>query len=531
MAVDDRTHRGGAVLWYLRKHAPMPVTYAEVEDAKGGTDANPKEQPSERQPKRPPGAAGPRRKLAPQRDFLHRTLCAIGADLDESKQEAEKGTPVLAVDERQSTTAHREYLRKRFVKYNDEECARLKAQVKAKEAEIAALSQKVEELRRFVENTRIACKQRLAAGNSRSGTNDPPEQDRASELPAPPVRTAQFNMGSAVLSAMVRTRHQFLDLSGNQVFDADTRASGGNVRSALKAKDAVEELQERIKQQKEVEQQMHAQVFELAKQLKQQTIQRKAQEAGLFSKNAEILQLRARTLQTEARVTRLANELRRIYRQVPTIMQQRLDQTSPKRAENMASEFAFLQEGNKQEHLKFLSCDDLVAEVGNVNNGIKTMEKKKVQADKVLQQGAGVAKAVADKMHIVHVALASLCEAWTKLHETADDMGQTGQQSPRPSVGPLLSHGQAGLSMTTIGTHQGLLGETVEVQAVLKDAMLATSIIQAIVDEECGTSGREAPDRSLLATPDLLHVGPSRHRKFHRGPRAVQHSASNSTRN
>merc|ERR1719454_350292 len=78
--MQDRTHKGGAVLWFLRKHAPMPLPYAgflrDDEPADVSTKATTQESGGAT------GSVSAKSARGPQRNFLHGTLQVIGTELD-----------------------------------------------------------------------------------------------------------------------------------------------------------------------------------------------------------------------------------------------------------------------------------------------------------------------------------------------------------------------------------------------------------------------------------------------------------------
>jgi len=142
-------------------------------------------------------------------------------------------------------------------------------------------------------------------------------------------------------------------MAGSAVWDADSPIAKS------KTVDAVEELHQNLVRAMEEDQAMRAQVEDHMRHLDQQTIRRKSAEAGLFNTNADILRLRAQALQQEARVTRLANELRRVYKHLPRVVDQRLAQSSDARDKMMHQELAHLRETHRQEHFKFMDCHQI----------------------------------------------------------------------------------------------------------------------------------------------------------------------------
>merc|ERR1712023_409846 len=118
------------------------------------------------------------------------------------------------------------------------------------------------------------------------------------------------------LSSIARTKKRLKTVAGLSVWDADDTPR--NARENI-----VEEWQETIMRQSELAQTMRVHVDEQIKNLQQQTIHRKAQESALFCSQAKALKIRAQAQSSEARVQRLANELKRVYHSLPETIQKK----------------------------------------------------------------------------------------------------------------------------------------------------------------------------------------------------------------
>lgn len=176
-----------------------------------------------------------------------------------------------------------------------------------------------------------------------------------------------------------------------------------------------EDIQQQLSQQWEAEQAMYASVEDQIRALHKQTIQRRANEAGLFSKNAEILALRAQALRTEGRVTRLANDLRRVYRQVPQVVQQKLSQSAEKFSEQSKKELQLLSTEHRMEHLKWMGALDLSQRIDVTEAEIQDVTSSIAGARRILENGNELAHQIGKKMHHLEAVLLGFEEVWTRV--------------------------------------------------------------------------------------------------------------------
>jgi len=498
--MQDRTHRGGAVLWFMRKHCPPPAPFSSLSQLLPGDSQISAEHVSTDQtlshgasidakssadsPAVPSHSA--RRPAAPQRHFLHRTLLAIGTELDESvgprSDHAGVSCSAQAYD-------HRVALRSRFAEFTDAECAELTRAVAAREAEVASLTRQVQQMENQVAATRAAVERRAV----RLRNSISPRQGSAP------------NGGSSLTSAhaVLRSMRTFKITAGTEIFDVESRDSSAVVNQKAKesAKDATDEFQQNILRQNEIAQNMRAQVDEQVRVLEQQTIHRKAAEAALFCTPAETLHLRARTQKAEARVMRLAVELRRVYEKLPQTIQWQLEGSFAKISRAQKSqELDNLKSEHRHEHFKFMDVDALQEEAKSCDRRIAETSESARVAEDTLWRGRELAESMAHQATLAKEAISSLAEVWTKIGAQAaaaagDEFDFPHQVSNTSSVGS----GLAAVGRATVGSVP-----TADAQATLQQAKLAiTTIVEllALLQQTGGTSATDGPRVTEGAAP------------------------------
>lgn len=401
----SRTHKGGAVRWFLRKHAPPLPEKLE------GAAPGPREEeqrlgpPSARPPEGRPGSSGggerqrpggarpatARPQARPQAQFLHRALLAIGAELEESRGQSWPGLDLG----KPRSARHREELRRRYAEHSDAEFEELRRQVASREAAVGALRKQVEQLERMLQAARLAAERR--AGRK-------PELDRSNTESEAMLFSTFGNLNAPL-----------------RVFDADRLRSSVLQRGIIHG--TMDEVQQQISHQWEAEQAMRASVEEQVRAFQKQTVQRKANEAGLFGRHAEILKLRVESLRTEGRVTRLANELRRVYQQLPQVVQQKLSQSVLGHAQQVQKEFVRINGEHHTEHFKWMSVEELNHHIEISVGGMEEMMRTTAQAEQVLADGEMLAGRTVDRISDVQAALASLVDSWAKLAQDPSGSG------------------------------------------------------------------------------------------------------------
>lgn len=443
--LQDRTHKGGAVLWFLRKHAPMPAGQnAEIENdslalsnvmrsvaaaagasaamrqsshAKGFMALNEMGLDRHLDEHRLPDAFVAKARTAarkdrmarrpppPQARFLHQALVSIGTEIDEVRRAAP--TPSVAAHtvitgsaaDGAMSSRCRADLRRSYAAHADSECAKLRMLVAQRDAEVETLRKQVEQLHRAVSASRIAAarrKKRLdEAANSKSGGGGP-----------------ALLTQSLGVTQLMKLKNQFMRASAAVVYDADSMRA-----SYHQTKDSAfeENLRQKIDQHWEEETTMRSGLEEHGRHLQQQTIHRKATEAALFGKKMDILELRAKTLKAESRVTRLANDLRRVYQQLPDVVHQKLEQSTSQRSELKEHELGGLHETYHSLHLKWLSSEELRRQREEFCSDEVAVSTRTATATQLLQSSNSMSETLVTTADGIDKALSHLDEAWNKL--------------------------------------------------------------------------------------------------------------------
>jgi hypothetical protein len=307
-----------------------------------------------------------------QRKFLHGALQVIGTELDNQPDALADGfgyTPHpqgSRIDHQAAAWEVREQLRKRYAKHTDSEIDQLEAAVQAKEQEVVSLRKQVDQMERYLAATNAAAARRvhrLQAGNK--NTNEKEAKGSA-----------------AVASAVKKTQNRFLSSAMINNWDADD----GVARSTRE--NVIEEWQHEIMRQGEKAQSMRAHVDEQVKLHQQQTVQRKAKEAALFASQTQTLKLRHQTHAMEARVQRLANELKRVYNTLPDMIQVKLSTDgNDMRKQHKEFELRALRVEHHGEFFKFLDPVKIQEETESCQNRIAEIEEHTVLAQEVLERG------------------------------------------------------------------------------------------------------------------------------------------------
>jgi len=407
--MQDRTHKGGAVLWFLRKHAPMPLPYADfLTDDDSLVTAAKNSPPKETSDAAAAGKGSVQRKsAAPQRDFLHDTLKAIGTELDLQHDVDDDGFGRIPhpqgsrVDSQSVAWNVRQSLRRKYDKHTESELAHLEAAVQAKEHEVASLRKQVEQMERYLAATQAAAARRSHRIQTRT------------EAPGSPIASTNSKVSPGGLAnQLVKTKNLFLSAVGAKVWEADDGIHRSN------RENVIEEWQHSIVRQSEISTTMRQHVDEQAKVLQQQTVQRKAQEAALFTSHSISLRLRAQVHQTEARVQRLANELKRVYKTLPETIQKKLESEGKvARKHHMELDFEDLKFQHRPEFFKYMECDGVQSESEACLKRIAEVEEQIVVADRVLAKGRWFAEASIQHARTAQTAIAALHDRFERFTE------------------------------------------------------------------------------------------------------------------
>jgi len=401
--------KSGAVLWFLHRHAPMPNTIAGqqvygADEALGAMPALPS-------PSKTPSEASRRSISSPkgiQRDFLHRAVVAIGAEIDEGKRCDESAFQPF--DAKPLSVRQRDRLRQGYAAHADAECEKLQDAVEKKEKEVEKLRRKVKDMQRTLEQTKAAAERRKRRLQSEGGGI-----------------AGLVNMLDG--SKQSQTKGPLESMYNSEV---DSSLFGLSEENSLKAAEAARrkeqermaEMQQNMGIYVQEENALWSKVEDVRKQVSSQTLCRKAAEAALCIKQSEIIQLRSRTHVAEARSHRLTLELKRVYSSLPKVVQQRLEQSVDARAALEEQQLADLKTVNRRELFKFkdntaledllVSCNDDIDEV---------LKRKKRVAESVASGESGLQLTL--HMHRVEVALNCLLEVWKKLDVEGKDEAST----------------------------------------------------------------------------------------------------------
>lgn len=398
-------------MWFLRKHAPMPVAYAGFM----GDDETPSpvkkassHSPDSMRADDAGGTSARGRGLPePQRKFLHGALHVIGAELDNQPDAIADGfgrTPHpqgSRVDHQTACWHVRENLRKRYAAHTDSELDELEAAVKAKEQEVVALRKQVEQMERFLAATNAAAARRVHRLKH-------PNEDRNKE-----------KASSSVASIIVKTQKRFLSAAGANAWETDD----GVPRSTKE--NVIEEWQSEMLRQAEKAQSMRAHVDEQIKLLQQQTVQRKAQEAALFASHSTALRLRAQTHQMEARVQRLANELKRVYQTLPETIQLKLcTEGAVTRSHHKETELRALAVEHHSEFFKYMDPGKIREEAESAESRIADIEEQTILAHQVIERGKWFAESGVQHAKSATAAMNALHDRYSRFEAAGHPAGQ-----------------------------------------------------------------------------------------------------------
>jgi hypothetical protein len=305
----------------------------------------------------------------------------------------------------------RQSLRTRYAAHTVSELDQLEAAVEAKECEVAALKKQVEQMTRFLAATRTAA------------TNRRMREARGDSDAAKPV------MPTGLAKTLAKTKKKFLSSAGAEVWDVH---EGGPV--CPKGENVIEEWQHNVIAQSEMAQRMRAHVDEQKKALETQTSHRKAQETALFSSQVASLKLRAEAQQAEARVQRLANELKRVYQAVPDTIKQKIGPAiSETREDKKETEIKALRIEHHTEFFKFMECDKIHHESEICQKKLTENDQDITLARQVLNRGRYFADSSVQHTQAAQMALDALHDRWARFVAAGyaageltvkDDLGQ-----------------------------------------------------------------------------------------------------------
>lgn len=487
----NSTQKGGAVLWYLRKHTPMQrqmTSSSDAEEEEGrwrnqeypqtgafgvatqaGTSqagalhavadralklaaeadaaavaADPTHGSSGRgstaidsdvHRKQQAVGIGPSR---PQQEFLHHTLAAIGADLDEEDGRPRgPGTQAMSALQRQQ-------LRQLYSKHVDTKREQLHAAVTAREKEVATLKKQVQQL----EQNLVAARA-VSAHDTTMRLPVASPSDRNQALGRKKHRTQRKGSGSNSGEPPETTRHNWR-LDGDKIYTND--------------------LEESLALQSETGNAVRAELDDKMRRLHSQTIQRKSAEVMLFSLHAQVLRSRAEALRLEGRVSRLADEQRNIYERMPQAMDQQLQRRTAKvRAEHKAQKLVTIKAEHWPELLKLKDLETLAQETKTLEKQISLMEEQRAKADEVLAKGHDPIEASEDHLRRMALAFSAMQRSWAVWTEAR--LGAASQKTNSVRDGMM----EAAVKLTDLQDLMALMGESEEVSMELDDPRHSTA--------------------------------------------------------
>jgi len=493
--MDDRTNKGGAVLWFLRKHAPMPAqddgrTFRDISIlARSRPRASSCQTGSESKQLTArsdavatttggPSAHSASSSMGPQRRFLHQTVLAIGSEVDERRlanMDFDRPSGIRAPVE---AICQRDKLRRGYAAHCDLERERLEKMVKEREAEVQALTNKAEQMERWVAATRHASKRRSTRMRSQSTSN-----------PLGSSALAASGDGSRKASVLSSAA------SGNAGAASTAVAEQGPQGLGTKgAHSVMEEWQGTINQQSELIESLRLQVENEVQILDKRMIHRKSVEAALFAGQAEILNLRARTRQSETRVITLANELRKVYKNMPDVIQQRLtDMFKDSKEARTKFEVEELERQYREQHFKFMDKEALQRECKEYDRHIAGMDHIAEECVQMLERCSDSADTMLSQIAYAQGARAALQIAWVRLAGNPPSEEKQEQERLRSSTSS-VGENAAPWSLATQAD-----------QALQQAALTAVSIEELLhslghlADGDGGTMGGAAAPRATVA--------------------------------
>lgn len=413
--MQGRLQSGGAVLWFLRKHAPMPTPFSSLTPMESfGGAIDEVAQPQADVPPRPNTSMGFVLDN-PQQQFLHSAVKCIGTELEEMHPSA---APLIRV-RGGVTNAHknRQALKYAFAKHSESECDRLRHKVSLKEAEVRDLRTKMQQMERWVQATKHATQKRNARARAaeRSSSKSKPVRTHGSHASSSNPRSS-----SAASDGMVQKtqseKPQRKDTE-DSIRD-DVSGTGEDAKESPVKK--VEEWQGTIARQNEVVKGLKAKIQEAQEQLNRLIVRRKSMETGLFVSESEVLKQRELAKKAEERATQLANELKRVYQDLPKVMEKRISVVSNTSSlEIKKKQLERLIRDNREEHFKFLDNTALALENEGIENRIVHLSTFVEKVEEFMQSNRDVAKSLEKRAQEARDSMGFLQQVWTKMVKRA----------------------------------------------------------------------------------------------------------------
>eukprot|EP00929_Paragymnodinium_shiwhaense_P038602 TRINITY_DN20385_c0_g1_i1.p1 TRINITY_DN20385_c0_g1~~TRINITY_DN20385_c0_g1_i1.p1 ORF type:complete len:640 (-),score=167.40 TRINITY_DN20385_c0_g1_i1:211-2130(-) len=375
--------------------------------------------------------------IGPHRQFLHQALLSIGAEVDEatvvplpgSFSARTPGATPVSVDRRVQ-------LRDDFAEYTDNEYAKLMKQVEEKERQISLLRAREKQLKRQLDNTRVATIRRnhrlkLAPplSPSRNDSQDPslagahsakPQffNNSSSSSAAPSASAAREGGGSRVVGFASDESQQLA--SGQDSPSAASRAQvtkrqgATNIFEAPSSKDDPdnEEYLTLMLTQVEVEANLKQVYEDTCKAYKNMIVSRRIIEATLLGTHAQVLQLRSRVMKNEARTTLLANELRKVLQSMPEVIERTLTRIKEARETQRGKDVEQLKKKYEEESYKFLDQELLVEKRTVVAEDVELVQEACDQAKSIVTETRAESKHLLKLAEEMDEALYAIRDAW-----------------------------------------------------------------------------------------------------------------------
>jgi len=445
------TQKGGAVLWYLRKHTPMqaqPSNDAEEEEEQTQASTHgassqvgilhdvPAHVATAQHGATLHNVVGGKQHafgtspLRPQQEFLHRTLAAIGAELDEvDAQPRGLGTQPISALQRQQ-------LRQLYVKHVDTKQEQLQMAVTAREKEVAALKMQVQQLER-----KLVAIRSMPDDDANMTRQVASPNDRNQTLGHKKHRRQRRLSGSAAgePSDQETTHSRYNSrIDGDKIYTNDLEAS--------------------LTLQTEEERTVKAELDAKMQRLRSQTTQRKSAEVTLFSLHAQVLRSRTEALRLEGRVSRLADEHRSVYKRMPQAIDQQLHQIPTEvRADHKTQKLVAITAEHWPELLKLKDLETLAKETKTLEKQISLLEAQRTKALEGLAAGHDPDEASDDHLKRMKEALTSMQRSWGVWTEVLLDVSSQKSNPARDGMN------QAAVKLTDLGELMALTRETEEV--------------------------------------------------------------------
>jgi len=200
--------------------------------------------------------------------------------------------------------------------------------------------------------------------------------------------------------------------------DLDEERGGEDNKESLVKR--AEEWQHAIARQSDVVKVLKSKIVDAESLLNRSTVQKKSIEMSLFLAESEILKLRANTKTSEDRATELANELKRVYCDLPKVMEKRVKVVAKTTSiEVKKQQLAKLQQENREEHFKFLDTEALSLESKSFEERAANLKGFVERAEEFMKTNRDTAKSLEKRATEARELLGYTQQVWTKMVKRA----------------------------------------------------------------------------------------------------------------